>query len=213
MELQGVVGFDYRGARADRRPTGLVKEERYHPPFQLARGALASGASTFRSGCTIFMRTSRRGMRRCVTRSAVSSARRCSGSRTCGFGCRATRIKSVASRAIPPVSMTAFACRSSSGAGSLVADCPRPDLPYTRNPPRVVPARLYRRQPMAVRLVVEVTRQLGRGRTCPESRQIRHQPSATADLLRLVLHVVVQSVDTTGDFRTSTAARARHQPN
>ena len=28
---------------------------------------------------------------------------------------------------------------------------------------------LYRRQPMAARLVVEVTRQLGGGRTCPES--------------------------------------------
>jgi hypothetical protein len=28
---------------------------------------------------------------------------------------------------------------------------------------------LYRRQPMAARLVAEVTRQLGRGRTCPES--------------------------------------------
>jgi hypothetical protein len=41
----------------------------------------------------------------------------------------------------PPVSMTAFARRSSSGVGSLVADCLRPDLPYTRKPPRVVRAR------------------------------------------------------------------------
>jgi hypothetical protein len=99
MELPAVVvGFDHRGERADHRPTGLVKEERYHVPFQLARGAPASGASTFRSGCTIFMTTSRRGMRRCVTRSPMSSARRCCGSTTCGFGCRATRIKSVASR-------------------------------------------------------------------------------------------------------------------
>jgi hypothetical protein len=30
MELPGVVGFDYRDERADRSPTGLVKEERYH---------------------------------------------------------------------------------------------------------------------------------------------------------------------------------------
>ena len=37
MELPGVVGFDYRDERADRSPTGLVKEERYHVPFQLVR--------------------------------------------------------------------------------------------------------------------------------------------------------------------------------
>jgi hypothetical protein len=56
----------------------------------------------------------------------------------CGFGCR---IKWVASRSTPPLSMTAFARRRSSRVGSLVADCPRPDLPHTRNPPRVVQAR------------------------------------------------------------------------
>jgi hypothetical protein len=39
MELPGVVGFDYRDERADRSPTGLMKEERYHVPFHLARGA------------------------------------------------------------------------------------------------------------------------------------------------------------------------------
>ena len=39
MELPGVVGFDYRDERADRSPTGRVKEERYHVPFQLARAA------------------------------------------------------------------------------------------------------------------------------------------------------------------------------
>jgi hypothetical protein len=38
MELPGVVGFDHRDERADRSPAGLVKEERYHVPFQLARG-------------------------------------------------------------------------------------------------------------------------------------------------------------------------------
>lgn len=37
MELPGVVGFDYRDERADRSPTGLVKEERYHVPFRLDR--------------------------------------------------------------------------------------------------------------------------------------------------------------------------------
>ncbi len=39
MELPGVVGFDYRDERADRSPTGLVKEERYHVPFRLDRDA------------------------------------------------------------------------------------------------------------------------------------------------------------------------------
>jgi len=38
MELPGVVGFDHRDERADRSPAGFVKEERYHVPFQLARG-------------------------------------------------------------------------------------------------------------------------------------------------------------------------------
>jgi hypothetical protein len=37
LELSGVVGFDYRDERADRSPTGLVKEERYHVPFQIER--------------------------------------------------------------------------------------------------------------------------------------------------------------------------------
>ena len=39
MELPGVVGFDYRDERADRSPTGLAKEERYHLPFLLERTA------------------------------------------------------------------------------------------------------------------------------------------------------------------------------
>jgi hypothetical protein len=39
IELPGVVGFDYRDERADRSPTGLVSEERYHVPFLLERGA------------------------------------------------------------------------------------------------------------------------------------------------------------------------------
>jgi hypothetical protein len=37
MELPGVIGFDYRDDRADRSPTGLTKEERYHVPFLLDR--------------------------------------------------------------------------------------------------------------------------------------------------------------------------------
>ena len=48
-------------------------------------------------------------------------------------------------------------------------------------------------------------------------RQIRHQTSATGDLLRLVLHVVVESVDTTGDLsyahRCAAQYSARYQPN
>ena len=40
IELPGVVGFDYRDERADRSPTGLVKEERYHVPFLLDRGGV-----------------------------------------------------------------------------------------------------------------------------------------------------------------------------
>ena len=39
MDLPGVIGFDYRDERADRTSTGLVKEERYHVPFLLERGA------------------------------------------------------------------------------------------------------------------------------------------------------------------------------
>jgi hypothetical protein len=39
MELPGVTGFDYRDERADRSPTGLVKEERYHILFLLDRGS------------------------------------------------------------------------------------------------------------------------------------------------------------------------------
>ena len=39
IELPGVIGFDYRDERADRSPTGLVKEERYHVPFLLERTA------------------------------------------------------------------------------------------------------------------------------------------------------------------------------
>ena len=39
LQLPGVVGFDYRDERAERNPTGLVKEERYHVPLQIARGA------------------------------------------------------------------------------------------------------------------------------------------------------------------------------
>jgi hypothetical protein len=38
LELPGVVGFDYRDERADRSPTGLTKEERYHIPFLIERG-------------------------------------------------------------------------------------------------------------------------------------------------------------------------------
>jgi hypothetical protein len=37
MEFPGVIGFDYRDERAERSPTGLVKEERYHVPFLLER--------------------------------------------------------------------------------------------------------------------------------------------------------------------------------
>jgi hypothetical protein len=38
MDLPGVVGFDYRDERADRSPTGEVRDERYHLPFLLERG-------------------------------------------------------------------------------------------------------------------------------------------------------------------------------
>jgi hypothetical protein len=40
MELPGVVGFNYRDERADRSPTGLIKDERYHLPFLLDRGGV-----------------------------------------------------------------------------------------------------------------------------------------------------------------------------
>ena len=38
LELPGVFGFDYRDERADRSPTGLVREERYHVRFLIDRG-------------------------------------------------------------------------------------------------------------------------------------------------------------------------------
>ena len=39
MQLPGVIGFDYRDERGDRSPTGQVREERYHLPFMITRGA------------------------------------------------------------------------------------------------------------------------------------------------------------------------------
>jgi hypothetical protein len=39
IELPGVVGFDYRDERGDRSPTGQARDERYHVPFLLERGA------------------------------------------------------------------------------------------------------------------------------------------------------------------------------
>jgi hypothetical protein len=39
MKLPGVVGFDYRDERADRSPTGEVRDERYHVPIRLERAA------------------------------------------------------------------------------------------------------------------------------------------------------------------------------
>jgi hypothetical protein len=56
------------------------------------------------------------------------------------------------------------------GAGSPVADCPSLIFRTPENRPVSYRRTLYRRQPMAARLVVEVTRQMGRGRTCPESK-------------------------------------------
>jgi len=39
-ELPGVVGFDYRDERAERSPTGELRDERYHVPFLLERRAV-----------------------------------------------------------------------------------------------------------------------------------------------------------------------------
>jgi hypothetical protein len=39
MDLPGVVGFDYRDERAHRSPTGQSRDERYHIPFMIERGA------------------------------------------------------------------------------------------------------------------------------------------------------------------------------
>jgi hypothetical protein len=39
MDLPGVVGFDYRDERAHRSPTGQSRDERYHIPFMINRGA------------------------------------------------------------------------------------------------------------------------------------------------------------------------------
>lgn len=50
MELPGVVGFDYRDERQDRSPTGRARDERYHVPFLLERGA-----STWRLDLTLLL--------------------------------------------------------------------------------------------------------------------------------------------------------------
>lgn len=39
MDLPGVVGFDYRDERAHRSPAGQSRDERYHIPFMIERGA------------------------------------------------------------------------------------------------------------------------------------------------------------------------------
>lgn len=39
MQFPGVIGFDYRDERGDRSPTGQVRDERYHIPFMIDRGA------------------------------------------------------------------------------------------------------------------------------------------------------------------------------
>jgi hypothetical protein len=39
MDLPGVLGFDYRDERANRSPTGQSRDERYHIPFMIDRGA------------------------------------------------------------------------------------------------------------------------------------------------------------------------------
>jgi hypothetical protein len=39
MDLPGVIGFDYRDERAHRSPTGQSRDERYHIPFMINRGA------------------------------------------------------------------------------------------------------------------------------------------------------------------------------
>ena len=39
MDLPAVVGFDYRDERGDRSPSGTTRDERYHVPFLLERGA------------------------------------------------------------------------------------------------------------------------------------------------------------------------------
>lgn len=39
MQFPGVIGFDYRDERGDRSPTGQLRNERYHIPFMIDRGA------------------------------------------------------------------------------------------------------------------------------------------------------------------------------
>jgi hypothetical protein len=99
LDVMLLVGADYR-------PRDVLK--------------LISG-STSRCGCAILTKTSRLGMRHCVTRSLTANVRQCCGSRTCGFACRATPIGLVAPRSTPPLSMTASEHRSSSAAGSPIA--------------------------------------------------------------------------------------------
>jgi hypothetical protein len=141
MELPAVVvGFDHRGERADHRPTGLVKEERYHVPFRLARGAgiwcldLSLWLHDLHDNVTAWHE---------ALCDSITDEQRAAVLRINDVWFRLPSYPDqVGGFAItPPVSRTAFARRSSSGAGSLVADCLRPELPYTRKPPRVVRAR------------------------------------------------------------------------
>jgi hypothetical protein len=100
MELPGVVGFDYRDERADRSPTGDVRDERYHVPILLERAAgiwrldLSLWLHDIHDNVTAWHQELR-------NKIPTSSVLPCCGSRMCGFGSRATPMRSVASRSTP----------------------------------------------------------------------------------------------------------------
>jgi hypothetical protein len=126
MELPGVVGFDYRDERADRSPTGLMKEERYHVPFHLARGA-----GIWRLDLTLWLHDLHENITAWheALRDSITGEQRAAVLRIkdVWFRLPSYPIKSVAPRSIPPSSMTEYAHRISSAIGSPTGGCPTPE--------------------------------------------------------------------------------------
>ena len=127
MDLPAVVGFDYRDERGDRSPTGTTRDERYHVPFLLERGA-----GVWRLDLTLWLHDLHenvtewhRALRGSITDEQRAAVLRIKDG---GFGCRAIRMRLVALRSTPPSSRTAYERPTSFAAGLSTADYPRPEL-------------------------------------------------------------------------------------
>lgn len=92
MQFPGVIGFDYRDERGDRSPTGQVRDERYHIPFMIDRGA-GIWCLDITLWLHDFTGTSLPGIRHCATRSPTSNGQPYCGSRMSGIGYRSIPIR------------------------------------------------------------------------------------------------------------------------